>query len=249
MHSHEPFLLFASQPNMSSGVAKTVFPSLAEDPRNLVIFLGNSPPDSYASAIIKENAKIGENNEIPIKCKRIIIPFSAHPDRQCNSHLIEAVKPGCVVLVHGDKANCTGFIKYYVKHHKESPLFLMPENGKTITYVPEIIQYWISKEDEWELRKRSRQDKEIIGEVREKIIKIQREGEFVDVVNSVILPISEEEWKGRKNESSVLCEYIKGKGLKIKWKEENQMEAMQLIKQYEKKYSVCLDREIEQTKK
>lgn len=216
---------------MMTGVAKSVFPHIAEDERNLIIFLGNNAPDTFAGHIMKENAKFGETNEKWVKCKRKIIPFSAHPDRQCNCKLIETLNPGCVVLVHGDKQNCTGFIKYFIKHHDRAPLLLMPENGKTISYVPESIQVFVSGHDHWEITKRRRLNEEMIGQISGKILKIQKESDFCDWVESCILPMSEEKAKKVMSSTRVECEWVQGKGLKVKWNVQTRDEAIQLMNQ------------------
>ena len=130
-----PFILFAPSPSMTAGVAKTAFEKLASDAKSTIIFLGHNSNESFIGQMMKDHAKLPSGT--PVQCKRVTIPFSAHPDRKSNVRLIERCQPGCVVLVHGDKNSCAGFVKHYLQTHEEKPLMLMPENGKQIRYTPE----------------------------------------------------------------------------------------------------------------
>lgn len=236
--SQDPFLLLAPHPSMTTGVAKTVFPSIADDEKNMVIFLGNNPPDSYAGYIMKENAKIGENGDMHVKCKRKVIPFSAHPDRQCNCQLINLLKPECVVLVHGDKQNCTGFIKYYLKHHEQAPLFLMPENGKTISFCPASTQVFLSESDHWECMKRRKLEEGVVCRITGRIMEVQKEGDYCDLLESAILDISEEAWKASNPPFFLNYEGIEEKRVKVKWNVQFRKEAITVLNKFSVKWNV-----------
>lgn len=170
MDNSGPFVLLAAHPSMTSGVAKMVFPSLAKNPKNCVIFLGNNSSDTYAGQIMKENAKLNDGKDTPIVCKRKVIPFSAHPDRTTEAELIERSHPQCVVLVHGDKNNCAGFVKHYLKSHTKYPLFLMPENGRSIEFVPEIGRVRVRESDEWRIEKRRRQNDDTVIRIKDGVV-------------------------------------------------------------------------------
>lgn len=135
LNSPKPFILFASSASMCTGVSKMAFDRLASNPNNTVIFLGQNSPDSFIGQMLQEGATL--ENGTPVQCKRIVIPFSAHPDRKAGVHLIERTQPQCVVLIHGERSSCAGFIKHYLNSHEDSPLLLMPETGRTIEFDPE----------------------------------------------------------------------------------------------------------------
>ena len=179
-----PFVLLAAHPSMTTGVSKAVFPSIAKKPKNCVIFLGNNPSDTFAGQIMKENAKLNDGKDTPILCKRRVIPFSSHPDRTTEAELIRRSSPQCVVLVHGDKNNCTGFVRFYCKSHTKYPLFLMPDNGKTVEFTPEIGRIPVSERDEWQIEKRRRTSDSTVVRIRDGVLEFEPSLKVLEVVES-----------------------------------------------------------------
>ena len=206
---------------MMSGVSKSIFPTFAKDPKNMVILLGQNSPDSFAGQIMKENAVIGDGNNTPVCCQRKIIPFSAHPDRKANCRLIERVNPSCVVLVHGDKANCLGFSKYYSKRHPNGPLFMIPENGRTVIFRGRKRRLHIHWKEELQLKRN-----ESMVAIQDQSMKLQKSGTFLELVDSVIIPMSEKVSKTVPHDPLVHSEYISNRGLRVWWTEANRERAL-----------------------
>ena len=232
LDSPNPFILFASSATMTTGVSRTAFERFATNPLNTVIFLGQNSPESFIGQMLKEGAKL--NGETPVLCNRVVIPFSAHPDRKTNIRLIERSHPQSVVLIHGDKNNCAGFIKYYLTSHKESPLLLMPENGRTVQYIPEAQRVRMSLKQAVHVRRE--------GEKRlciEQMLRCENgrayleDGVAVPLWNAVTLPCTTEKAKEimsqlEAKQDTVHVQYEDGV-IRITWLEGYQHEATALI--------------------
>lgn len=232
LESPNPYILFASSPTMTTGVSRTAFERLAPNPHNTVVFLGQNSPESFVGQMLKEGAKL--NGETPVLCKRIVIPFSAHPDRKTNAKLIERCCPQSVILVHGDKSNCTGFIKYYVNSHKENPLIMMPENGRTISYIPEVKRIRMTLKQAIQVRHE--------GEKRLCLDRVLHcddgmgyleDGVPVAMWNAVVLPCTPEKGKEIMNQLEVKQDTLHvqyGEGvIRIAWLEGHQKEVTSLL--------------------
>ena len=119
----------------------------------MVIFLGQNSPDTLAGQIMNNPAVNLDGKNIPVLCQRKIVPFSAHPDRKANCRLIERTGASCVVLIHGDKANCVGLSKYYSKMHKNGPIFMIPENGKVVTFECRKKRLFMDWKEEFQVKR------------------------------------------------------------------------------------------------
>ena len=227
--SEEPFLLFATHPTMTSGVSKAIFPSIAGNPKNMVIFLGQNSPDTLAGQIMNNPAVNVDGKNIPVLCQRKIVPFSAHPDRKANCRLIERTGASCVVLIHGDKANCVGLSKYYSKMHKNGPIFMIPENGKVVTFECRKKRLFMDWKEEFQVKR----GKETSALFRGDVMEIQKSGRFLELVDSAVIPISEEEWKSISRDNLVESEYVENRGVRVWWTEKTRDRAFHYMHRLE----------------
>ena len=227
--SEEPFLLFATHPTMTSGVSKAIFPSIAGNPKNMMIFLGQNSPDTLAGQIMNNPAVSVDGKNIPVLCQRKIVPFSAHPDRKANCRLIERTGASCVVLIHGDKANCVGLSKYYSKMHKNGPIFMIPENGKVVTFECRKKRLFMDWKEEFQVKR----GKETPALFRGDVMEIQKSGRFLELVDSAVIPISEEEWKSISRDNLVESEYVENRGVRVWWTEKTKDRAFHYMQRLE----------------
>lgn len=180
----------------------------------MVIFLGKNAADTIAGQVLSSPAVTIDGKNIPVLCQKKIVPFSAHPDRRANCRLIERTEAASVVLIHGDKANCVGLSKYYSKLHKNGPIFLIPENGKVVTFEGRKKRALM----DWRQEFRAKRGRETVARIRGEAVEIEK-GSFLEVVDSAVIPISEEEWKSVSRDNQVEAEYVDNRGVRVWWTE------------------------------
>lgn len=231
LDSSAAFVLFAPSASMTTGVSRTAFERFATDSKNTVIILGQNSPDSFVGQMMKEGAKLPSG--ATVVCRRKIIPFSAHPDRVSNERFIERTRPESVVLVHGDRGNCAGFIKHYLATHENAPLMMMPETGKTVSFTPMTRRVLLPLTQVVAMERESAKRRRVTRAIRcEKGEATVVEGEVVPLVNRVVVACSPEKAKEMSRleakTEGLAMEYVDGR-LKITWEEGLQQKMSSLL--------------------
>ena len=231
LDSSAAFVLFAPSASMTTGVSRTAFERLATDSKNTVIILGQNSPDSFIGQMMKDGAKLPSG--ATVICRRKIIPFSAHPDRVSNERFIERTHPESVVLVHGDRGNCAGFIKHYLGSHENAPLMMMPETGKTVSFTPMTRRVWMPLTQVVVMGRETAKRRRVTRAIRcEKGEATMVEGEIVPLVNRVVVACSPEKAKemsrAEAKTEGMTVEYEEG-WLRVMWEEGLQQKVLSLL--------------------
>ena len=94
---------------MSENTTSNAFAfNFLDNPRNSVAFVGYTDPDSVGFKV--RHAKPGEKVQldkrkppVPVNCRVESFDFSAHATRETLLDYVKQVKPGKIILVHGDE--------------------------------------------------------------------------------------------------------------------------------------------------
>ena len=132
-----------------------------------------------------------------------------------------------------------------MKRYSPSPLFFMPENGKTISYSPEKLQVFVSEEEMWEMSKRIKLDEKVIARISGRVLEVQNSRDdcsFCELIETCVIPMSEESWKTKgefisqhENPSpkNIHCRFLSEEGVvKIEWNVMAREEVLQFIKKF-----------------
>ena len=94
----------ASPGMLQSGLSRELFENWCPDKRNSIIIAGYCVEGTLAKMIMSEPEEITSisGQRLPLKATVKYISFSAHTDYEQTSEFIRLLKPGHVVLVHGE---------------------------------------------------------------------------------------------------------------------------------------------------
>ena len=94
----------ASPGMLQSGLSRELFETWCPDSRNSVIIAGYCVEGTLAKMIMSEPEEITSitGQRLPLKCSVTYISFSAHTDYEQTSEFIRLLKPGHIILVHGE---------------------------------------------------------------------------------------------------------------------------------------------------
>ncbi|GMH93832.1 hypothetical protein TrVE_jg1883 [Triparma verrucosa] len=135
-----PGVVFASPGMLQSGVSRKLFDRWCTDPKNGVLIAGYAVENTMAKELMKEPEEVVslEGKRQPLNCIVEYVSFSAHVDFVQNRDFMMKVKPGRIILVHGQRhemkrlkqAMDTQYRKEFPA--SERPRIDMPENTQTI---------------------------------------------------------------------------------------------------------------------
>ena len=103
-----PLVLFSTPGMLHAGSSLKAFHHWCESDANTVILPGYCVAGTLGHEILtNESTTVTiDGQEVPVKCKAMNMPFSAHADARGILRLIQQLSPQAVVLVHGDYEKC-----------------------------------------------------------------------------------------------------------------------------------------------
>ncbi len=108
-------VILASGGMLNGGASLEYFKALAEDPKNMIVFVGFNSAGSFGRRVqngLKETALPGEDGKLePVKINaqiKTVEGFSGHSDRRQLMNFVEHLRPGPrkVFTMHGEESKC-----------------------------------------------------------------------------------------------------------------------------------------------
>ena len=128
-----PCVLFATPGMLHAGTSLSVFKKWAHSPKNLVILPGYCVKGTVGAKLLAgetDALEVDRNTIIDVKMQVSALSFSAHADAKGILQLIEACKPGAVVLVHGERKKMN-YLKSKISSSFGIPSY-NPPNGEAL---------------------------------------------------------------------------------------------------------------------
>ncbi|GMH61936.1 hypothetical protein TL16_g03370, partial [Triparma laevis f. inornata] len=135
-----PGVVFASPGMLQSGVSRKLFDRWCTDPKNGVLIAGYAVENTMAKELMKEPEEVVtlEGKRQPLNCIVEYVSFSAHVDFVQNRDFMMRVKPGRIILVHGQRHEMKRLKQAMDTQYRkevpsaERPRIDMPENTQTV---------------------------------------------------------------------------------------------------------------------
>ncbi len=116
-----PAVILASGGMLNGGASLEYFKAMAEDPKNMIIFVGFNSAGSFGRRIqngLSETALPGEDGKMnPVKINmqvRTIEGFSGHSDRRQFASFIDHLRPSArkIFTMHGEESKCDDLARF-----------------------------------------------------------------------------------------------------------------------------------------
>jgi cleavage and polyadenylation specificity factor subunit 3 len=134
-----PCVVMAAPGMLQNGFSRQLFDKWCEDPKNGVILTGYSQEGTLARALEMNPLEVesATKRKLARRCAIERISFAAHADSVQTSNFVEALKPGAIVLVHGEKTEMRRLHTSLSRKYEASAGFrgvYMPRNNEAVKF-------------------------------------------------------------------------------------------------------------------
>ncbi|KAL5262541.1 hypothetical protein ACHWQZ_G008069 [Mnemiopsis leidyi] len=129
-----PSVVMASPGMLQSGLSRELFETWCPDHRNSVIIAGYCVEGTLAKMIMSEPEEITSitGQRLPLKCSVTYISFSAHTDYEQTSEFIRLLKPGHIILVHGEHSEMQRLRSALRREYEDKLDVFAPANNEEV---------------------------------------------------------------------------------------------------------------------
>lgn len=131
--------MLAAPGMLQNGFSRQLFDRWCEDPRNGIILAGYSVEGTLARQLEQNPVEVESSTKRKLirRCAIERVSFSAHADSVQTSHFVEALKPGAIILVHGERNEMKRLHTSLARKYEASPGFrgvYMPRNNEAVKF-------------------------------------------------------------------------------------------------------------------
>ena len=135
----EPCVVMATPGMLQSGFSRQLFDKWCEDPKNGVILSGLSTEGTLARELEMNPVEVESltNRKLIRRCEIERISFVAHADSMQTAAFVDALRPGAIVLVHGERTIMKRLHTTLSRKYETSVGFrgvYMPRNNEIIKF-------------------------------------------------------------------------------------------------------------------
>lgn len=106
---------------------------------------------------------------------------------------------------------------------------MIPENGKVVTFECRKKRLFMDWREEFQAKR----GKETPAQIRGDTIELQKSGRFLELVDSAVIAVSEEDWKSIPRDNAVEAEYVENRGVRVMWTEKTKDRAFHYMQRLE----------------
>lgn len=135
----EPCVVMATPGMLHSGFSRQLFDKWCEDPKNGIILSGLATEGTLARELEMNPVEVESlsNRKLIRRCEIERISFVAHADSMQTAAFVDALRPGAIVLVHGERTTMKRLHTTLSRKYETSVGFrgvYMPRNNETVKF-------------------------------------------------------------------------------------------------------------------